>query len=366
MFGFWIAAAFLAAGAAALILSRAARAAAADAGPDPAVAVYRRALAEIDNLADRDLILGDERRAARAEAGRRLLGAAERDQPPPPRALGPALTIVIAAAAPLLALGLYLAVGSPAAPDQPFARRLAEWKAHPEHAQPPELAAALRSRAADHPRDPEPLAMLAKLDLALGDPDAAVHALRKASAIAPGRADLLAPLGEILVLKAGGKVEADARAIFRQVLESDSRSPTARYYLARAEIADGDAAGGLRQWRMLIGEMSAGDPLRADLAQEIAAVEKTGQLPVSATASTPDESARISGAIRGMVDGLAARLKVHPDDPAGWVRLVRAYGVLGEADKQASALHEARRRYAGRPDVLSALAAALRPREPTS
>ena len=31
-----------------------------------------------------------------------------------------------------------------------------------------------------------------------------------------------------------------------------------------------------------------------------------------------------------MVEGLAARLKVHPDDPAGWVRLVRAYTVLGE------------------------------------
>jgi cytochrome c-type biogenesis protein CcmH len=59
-----------------------------------------------------------------------------------------------------------------------------------------------------------------------------------------------------------------------------------------------------------------------------------------------------------MVDGLAARLQANPDDPEGWVRLVRAYGVLGEGDRQASALAAARKRYAGRADVLTALAAA--------
>jgi cytochrome c-type biogenesis protein CcmH len=59
-----------------------------------------------------------------------------------------------------------------------------------------------------------------------------------------------------------------------------------------------------------------------------------------------------------MVDGLAARLHAHPDEPDGWVRLVRAYGVLGETDRQGATLAEARRRYAGRADVLVALAAA--------
>ena len=56
-----------------------------------------------------------------------------------------------------------------------------------------------------------------------------------------------------------------------------------------------------------------------------------------------------------MVDGLAARLKANPDDPDGWVRLVRAYTVLGETDRRAAALIDARARYAGRPEVLKAL-----------
>jgi cytochrome c-type biogenesis protein CcmH len=274
------------------------------------------------------------------------------------------VTVALAAAAPLLALLIYLAVGSPGAPDQPFARRLADWKVHPERYAAPELTAALRALAAEHPNDPEPQRRLAGLELSQGDPNAAIHALRKAVAIAPDRADLLALLGEVMVLKAGGAVEPDAEAIFLQALRSDPGSATARYYLARARIAAGDAAAGLVQWRALMGALPADDPRRPVLAEDIAAVEKTGRLPVATPAAAPDQSAQLSGAIRGMVDGLAARLTAHPDDPAGWVRLVRAYGVLGEKDKQAAALAEARRRYAGRPDILTALAAARQPPSP--
>ena len=65
-----------------------------------------------------------------------------------------------------------------------------------------------------------------------------------------------------------------------------------------------------------------------------------------------------------MVDGLAARLKANPDDPAGWVRLVRAYAVLGEIDRRDAALSEARRRFAGKADALAALGAAAVPPPP--
>ena len=38
-------------------------------------------------------------------------------------------------------------------------------------------------------------------------------------------------------------------------------------------------------------------------------------------------------AIRGMVDALAARLEQNGADVEGWLRLVRSYAVLGEAEK---------------------------------
>jgi cytochrome c-type biogenesis protein CcmH len=63
-------------------------------------------------------------------------------------------------------------------------------------------------------------------------------------------------------------------------------------------------------------------------------------------------------AIRGMVAGLAARLQTNPDDPEGWVRLVRAYAVLGETEKREAALKTASLRYAKRADVLEQLAKA--------
>ena len=37
--------------------------------------------------------------------------------------------------------------------------------------------------------------------------------------------------------------------------------------------------------------------------------------------------------IRGMVDRLATRLKQNGDDVEGWLRLVRAYMVMGDRDK---------------------------------
>jgi cytochrome c-type biogenesis protein CcmH len=45
--------------------------------------------------------------------------------------------------------------------------------------------------------------------------------------------------------------------------------------------------------------------------------------------------------IRGMVEGLAARLKKDGSDLDGWVRLVRSYRVLGEPDKAQTAISDA-------------------------
>jgi cytochrome c-type biogenesis protein CcmH len=55
---------------------------------------------------------------------------------------------------------------------------------------------------------------------------------------------------------------------------------------------------------------------------------------------TPEQRQRM---IRGMVDGLAAKLKANPDDLDGWMRLARAYTVLDERDKAADAYEQAAR-----------------------
>jgi cytochrome c-type biogenesis protein CcmH len=52
----------------------------------------------------------------------------------------------------------------------------------------------------------------------------------------------------------------------------------------------------------------------------------------------PDRDAMI----RGMVDRLATRLKQNGDDVEGWLRLVRAYMVMGDLEKAKAALLDAR------------------------
>ena len=56
--------------------------------------------------------------------------------------------------------------------------------------------------------------------------------------------------------------------------------------------------------------------------------------------------------IRGMVARLAGRLKENGSDVEGWLRLVRAYMVLGERDKASAAAADARRALASDPDKL--------------
>lgn len=56
--------------------------------------------------------------------------------------------------------------------------------------------------------------------------------------------------------------------------------------------------------------------------------------------------------IVGMVDGLAARLEETPDDPDGWVRLLRARQVLGQSEQLQSDLEMLRDVYAEQPEIL--------------
>jgi len=363
MIAFWATAGLLSAAAAVLILLRAAHAAGQAAPADTTSVFYRRQLAEIGDLADRGLIGEEERKGAAAEAGRRLLAAA--DQPGEAWSTQQSRGAILAAvvAAPALALALYLAVGSPGMADQPFKARLARWlAANPASLQPPEMAAVLGKLTKERPNDPEGFRFLALAEGASNNPAGAIRALRRAVQIAPRRGDLWEMLGEAEVFQANGEVTDDARAAFARTLALDPKNIAARFHMARARIKAGDKAGGIADWRALLADMPASDPRRADLASAIAEAS-SAPAPASAAAPAAGLSADQMTAVRGMVAGLAQRLAANPDDPPGWVRLVRAYAVLGETAKRDQALASARARYAGKPEVLEALsqAAAAQP-----
>jgi cytochrome c-type biogenesis protein CcmH len=355
---FWIATALLSAAAALLIVSRAARSDASIlSDEDPTLGVYRRQLTEIDDLADRGLLAEEERRSARTEAARRLLSAA--DQHAPAQQARPSArnaVMVVAAVLPLLAVGVYLALGSPGHPDQPFAQRLLQWRqADPGTLSAEQLIAVLQGVVAEHPTDPQPLMFLSRVQAASGDDAGGLRSLETAVRLAPRRADLWTAIGELLVGQAGGEVTADAQRAFAKALTLDPTDPSARYHGARARIASGDLSGGLAIWRSVHDGLPKGDPRAKGLSAEIDAVVKAGGLPKPVVVTPPSAGPDQAAFIRSMVDGLAARLKASPDDPAGWARLVRSYGVLGETEAQAKALAQVRQLYRDRPEILKTI-----------
>jgi cytochrome c-type biogenesis protein CcmH len=64
--------------------------------------------------------------------------------------------------------------------------------------------------------------------------------------------------------------------------------------------------------------------------------------------------------IRGMVDRLATRLHENGSDLEGWLRLLRAYKVMGEHDKAKAAAAEARTALTNEPEKLRRLDAAIK------
>ena len=84
-------------------------------------------------------------------------------------------------------------------------------------------------------------------------------------------------------------------------------------------------------------------PERGPSASEVEAAEKM----------PPEQRARM---IEGMVAGLAERLKANNQDLPGWLRLVRAYAVLGRRDDALSALASARQAFPADEKALSELA----------
>ncbi len=359
---FWLLAALISVAVAALIMARAAAAERRGAPVDPTLEVYRRQLTEIDDLADRGLLRPAEQVAAHAEAGRRLLGEAGR-HPAATRPTSPlvARRIVLAAAAlaPAAALLIYLLAGRPNYPDQPFKARLKGWTAAAESGSarlaPAQLVAVLDASVAKRPNDPHGLFLLGRFQAAAGDLISATRNLRRAAALAPGDALIWTELGRTLVEAAPDNLSDEATQAFQRANALDPTAPMPRYFLARADIAAGRTAAGLAVWRDLAGALPQGDAGRVALEADIAESARTGRLPQPVAGPAAPAGAvdgQQAAFIQSMVDRLAARLKAQPDDPAGWARLIRSYGVLGRDDLRRAAIAQARRQFKDRPDAL--------------
>jgi len=367
MLVFWVAAAALSLLAIGFVVGGALKASRTPSQADPTLGLYRRQMVELDDLIDRGLLAPAEQRIARAETGRRLLAAAEDEAVAGAGGkINQAAAIAVIIGLPVVALGVYLLVGAPGRPDQPYAGRIAEWtsmaKADPQGLGVEQLAAVLQQNVRARPNEVQGRRLLAELQLQSGQIPQALSNVRAAIALEPQHSDLWMMLGSAIMASNQGTFTPEAVTAFRKALELDPKSFDARYALGRAHVEAGVPAEGLALWRSLLVDLPADSPSRPELERQIAGVATTGRVPPRvdppAQAQADANAPEMQAAIRGMVEGLANRLAENPDDPEGWVRLVRAYAVLGETDKLNSALTTARARYKNDPQLMAALAEA--------
>ena len=321
--------------------------------------VYRDQIAELARDRDAGMIARAEAEAARVEVSRRLLAAAEQSQsgivPSPGGTFRRrAAAVVVLAGVPAVALGLYLALGSPDLPGQPIASRAA---APVQNRGLDALLAQVEAHLAKNPEDGRGWEVVAPVYMRFGRFEDAVKARRNAIRLNGASADREADLGESLMAAANGVVTDDSKAAFERALALDAKLPKARFFLGVAAHQDGQGDRAVSIWRDMLSQAPPDSPWAGMVRETLARVEggapPAGQPAASPAAPGPtaDDVAAADkmapedrfAMVRSMVERLAARLRSDGSDVDGWLRLVRAYTVLGDRGRAISAAADARK-----------------------
>jgi cytochrome c-type biogenesis protein CcmH len=308
--------------------------------------VYKDQLAEIGRDVASGLIGPSEAEAARVEISRRLLAAAAADERAPPAVSNLRLRRTAAIAAlvglPVMALAFYLPLGSPRLGDFPLAERM---RAPDPDESLVNLVAQVEAHLEKNPTDGRGWNVVAPVLTKLGRYDEAARAYRNSITYNGDNAERRADLGEALAGAAGGVVTAEAKAEFERAVAIKPDEAKARYFLGLAAAQDGRNAEAASIWRAMLEQASSDAPWRPLVQDALARVDGAAvpALPSDTVAAAKDmNQADRDAMIHTMVDRLATRLKQNGDDVEGWLRLVRAYMVLGDRDRAKGAQADAR------------------------
>jgi cytochrome c-type biogenesis protein CcmH len=307
--------------------------------------VYKDQLAEIGRDAAAGMIAAPEAEAARVEIGRRLLAATDAETAEP-IASSPrwrrAVAVLALVGLPLIAVAFYLPLGSPQLPDFPLADR----SRTPSPTQPLDnLVAQVQQHLEQNPTDGRGWGVLAPVLAKLGRFDEAITAFRNTITYSGDSASRRADLGEAITAAANGVITADAKSEFERAVALDGNEAKARFFLGLAAEQDGRTADAAAIWRDMLAKAPADAPWRPVVQ---AALVRVGgpSLPAlsndTIAAAQGMEAGDRNAMVQGMVDRLATRLKQDGNDVEGWLRLVRAYMVLGDRDKAKQAVADAR------------------------
>lgn len=374
----WVSFAILTASVVALLLRPLRQAQVAVVEPAAAdLAVYRDQLRELDAERDRGLVVESEIESARAEVARRLIKRASGSTSEAAMSADDAASlnrvrrvyVAITALLPVVGIGLYLLSGSPHLPDHPFSERQTAAGPGTEGASSVvNLIAQVEQRLRDHPEDGRGWDVIAPIYLRLGRYADAAHAFAEANRLEGETVRRLLGFAEATLLAENGIVTEPVRKAALRVLELDPARIEVRVWLTLAKEQDGDLAGAAAEYRDILDKAPADAAWRSAVSERLDLVTRklkgekipdeapapqaapsapapaaSGEMPDVSAMSPADRDAFVLS----MVNRLADRLKENGKDLEGWIRLARAYKVLGRESDALAALASARENFAG-------------------
>ena len=323
----------------------------------PDISVYTEQLKELENNFKLDLLSEVEAKRSRIEIERRILSAASNEEGVIIEEAPNSLFTISMLMFLLMSIALYSVLGTPSMPDYP--RSLAE-KARLEGDQAEDyknkikLRERLVTQLASKAPDIEGLVYLSRLEMSLGNFQSAAKALYQAQVIDPKSFDLQLMYGESLIVAAKEKVTPAALVVLNKAAKTQPAHPGPKYYFALADYQAGDLEVAYRNWLEISRGLEEQSPLKplVDYWADKAAMElglAQGLPETRAPSITSEQVETIQNMDEGeqaeliyqMVLQLADKQTQNPGNIEGWLRLSRAYMVLGQKPDAITAMKSA-------------------------
>lgn len=316
------------------------------------LAVYKQQLQEVEDEKARGLLGDAEFKSARIEISRRILAASDTSGSGRSATnASPIAPYVMISLLATLTMGIYLIYGSPEQSDQPLSARVSPdgappvARVSPDSVPPVEmLVARVEERLRSNPEDGAGWSVIAPVYMRLGRYADAASAFNKVIELLGETPERIADVGEALTFANDGNVGDEARAAFRKAQVKEPSNERAGFWLGVADEQSGKLAEAADAYKKLI---------KRGLPANVEAVVKQRLAGVDAKLSgAPSPNAGQAAMIDGMVSRLAERLKSDGSDLEGWLKLMRAYTVLGRRDDALGALKQAQSHFAGNQEAL--------------
>ncbi len=196
--------------------------------------VFKDQLKTIDREVEEGQMEREDAEAARLEISRNLLAAADKAEQNPAlkaqdRHVSRLAAMALVLLVPLLAVGLYLKVGSPAIPDMPLEARAKQ--APSLNAKLAELIARAEQRLAANPKDGRGWAIMAPVYMRHEMYGKAQNAYRNAIRLLGASADRLSGLADSMILANDGIVGDDALPVLKRAIKVDPDHPKPHFWM---------------------------------------------------------------------------------------------------------------------------------------